>query len=67
MKRKLLKPLVLLQWIMPWFVIVYGIEGLLFRRGHTIWGLPSTFWYSMGIITAMLVLLIAYLEGKPRS
>jgi len=61
---KPLKPLLLLQWIMPWFVIVYGIEGLLFRRGHLIWGLPSTFWYVCGIVVAVLVLITAWLADK---
>mgnify|MGYP006863138519 CR=1 FL=1 len=48
-------------------VISWSMCSLLFREPHLIWGLPSTWWYTVGSLLAVLVSLIEYLRRAGKS
>lgn len=51
--------------LVPYLVIAYGIYGLIWRRdAQMLWNLPPCLWYVMGISTAVIVLIINWLDKK---
>jgi len=49
--------------LMPVLALVWATHGLLFRDRWSLLGLPSTFWYALGVLAAALVLVVDYLTG----
>jgi hypothetical protein len=50
--------------IVPFLIFVWAIYSLLFRPAEIMWGLPSIWWYVMGIVTALLIVLIDFMAWK---
>jgi len=53
-----------LQRLTPYLVIIWALYSLLFRPAEIMWGLPSTWWYTMGIFTALFIILIDFIERR---
>jgi hypothetical protein len=43
--------------------VAWATHGLLFRAKWSLLGLPSSFWYVLGIVAAVMVVIVDYLAG----
>lgn len=47
----------------PMLAVAWATHGLLFRAKWSLLGLPSSFWYVLGIVAAVMVVIVDYLAG----
>jgi hypothetical protein len=47
--------------IVPIMAFAWATHGLLFRARWSTFGLPSAFWYTLGIVAGLMTIIIEYL------